>query len=384
MLPSVTMILRGESKRVASYDAGFSTQEYIGVNIGIDSLASERVPTSLDALRRSLEAEPSVAGVTFANALPREGFPYEPVQVMSLPGTPGNWVATAAIDPSYFDVLRAPMITGRAFTRADLAANAHVVIVDRGFADLVMNGRNPVGHRVRFTSAQTPDSMVAKAPSYEIIGLVKDLGVVSPSQTRRAAGVYVPAVPGSKGALNMIVHARGDPLSLAPRIRTLATAVDPSLRIEQVTRLDEVVNPTLWFFGLWTRIILGLTGVALLLSLSGIYAVLSYIVARRTREIGVRVALGASARRVITSIFKRPIIQVTMGVIAGCGLIALAAILVQNTTQFEGTEVGGMGRGEFTMLVGYAIVMLGVCALACIVPTLRVLRVQPTQAMRTE
>jgi ABC-type antimicrobial peptide transport system permease subunit len=225
---------------------------------------------------------------------------------------------------------------------------------------------------------------VVKAPSYEIIGLVKNLGTGNAAQSGQGAGVYLPAVPGSQGALNLIVHSRGDPLALAPRIRALATAVDPALRIEQITRLDEVVNPLLWFLGLWMKIVLGLTAVALLLSLAGIYSVLSYIVARRTREIGVRVALGATGWRVIRAIFKRPVIQFTLGVIAGCGLIALAAIGIQNTTQFEGTETGGMGPTELAMLIGYAIVMLGVCTLACVVPTLRALRVQPTQAMRAE
>ena len=111
---------------------------------------------------------------------------------------------------------------------------------------------------------------------------------------------------------------------------------------------------------------------------------LSYIVARRTREIGVRVALGASARRVITSIFRRPLTQVTLGVIAGSVLIAVAAIGVRNTTQFSGTEPRGLTFGEIALLVGYAILMLGVCTLACVVPTLRALRVQPTEALRAD
>jgi len=98
----------------------------------------------------------------------------------------------------------------------------------------------------------------------------------------------------------------------------------------------------------------------------------------------VRVALGASARRVITSIFKRPLIQVALGVIAGSVLIALAAIGIQHTTQFSGTQTGELGPGEVALLIGYAILMLGVCMLACIVPTLRALRVQPTEALRTE
>jgi ABC-type antimicrobial peptide transport system permease subunit len=193
----------------------------------------------------------------------------------------------------------------------------------------------------------------------------------------------MPFVPGSLGALNMIVHTRGEPLTIAPRVRELATAVDPALRVDQVTPLDELATPFLWFLGLWQKIIIGLTAVALLLSLAGIYAVLSYTVARRTREIGVRVALGASARGVITSIFRRPLIQVTLGVMAGIVLIVLGSIGMRNSTEFKGTG-GGLSFEEVALLAGYAVLMLGVCMLACVVPTLRALRVQPTEALRAE
>ena len=397
MLPSVAMIMRGETERITSYDVGFPAEEYLGVTVGIDAPPEEtltpetgaahdaQVSISLEALRRRLEAEPGVAGVTFVDALPRDSHKFRRVEVQTLPETPASWVTTASIDPSYFDVLQVPMISGRAFNSGDLAPDAHVVIVDEGFVQRVMPGRNPVGHHVRFISGQTADSSTVQDPLYEIVGLVQQLGMTNAAQTQQEGGVYLPALPGTRGAINMVVHARGgDPLTLAPRVRQLATAVDPALRIEQMTRLDHVVTPLLWFLGLWMKIILGLTGVALLLSLAGIYAVLSYIVARRTREIGVRVALGATAQRVITAIFRRPLIHVSLGVMAGSGLIALAALAIQNTEQFAGTEVGGLTPGDVVLLIGYAILMFGVCMLACVVPTLRVLRVQPTQAMRAE
>jgi ABC-type antimicrobial peptide transport system permease subunit len=129
---------------------------------------------------------------------------------------------------------------------------------------------------------------------------------------------------------------------------------------------------------------MGLTAIALLLSLAGIYAVLSYTVARRTREIGVRVALGASSRRIIASIFRRPLTQVTIGVVAGTILVGVAAVGIQNTTQFQGIRPPGLTVGEVLLLVAHATVMLAVCLLACIVPTWRALRVQPTEALRTE
>jgi ABC-type antimicrobial peptide transport system permease subunit len=96
------------------------------------------------------------------------------------------------------------------------------------------------------------------------------------------------------------------------------------------------------------------------------------------------VALGAGARRVITSVFKRPLIQVTLGVIAGIVLIVVAATAAGNSTQFKGTGIGVLTLGDGALLVGYAILMLGVCALACVVPTVRALRVQPTEALRAE
>ena len=97
--------------------------------------------------------------------------------------------------------MQSPAIAGRAFTSADLSPDARVVIVDQGFADLVMSGRNPIGHRVRFSAEQTPDSSTAVRPWYEIVGVVKELGMAQATQRQRAAGVYMPAVPGSYRAL---------------------------------------------------------------------------------------------------------------------------------------------------------------------------------------
>jgi hypothetical protein len=107
----------------------------------------------------------------------------------------------------------------------------------------------------------------------------------------------------------MMVHVRGgDPMTLAPQVRDAAMAVDPSLRLVGVQRANEANNDVLWVMGLWLRITVVLSAVALILSLAGIYAVLSFTVARRTREIGVRVALGASRQRVVVATFRRPLL----------------------------------------------------------------------------
>ncbi|HWP69920.1 MAG TPA: ABC transporter permease [Gemmatimonadaceae bacterium] len=395
MFPAVVMLLRSESNRIASKDAGFPMQEYLGVKVAIDAPSETMTPetvaalaarlsASMETLRQRLEAEPAVAGVTLATALPQDYHAERRIGVEAMPDSALFWVSTARIDPSYFTVLKAPMIAGRAFTSGDLSPDARVVIVDQGFVDLVMPGRSVIGHRVRVSSTTQVDSNWTQLPWYEIVGVVKELGMGTALERSRTAGVYLPNVPGSRTTMNMIVRGRSDPLAIGPRVRDLAAAVDPALRIEQITRLDQLKTPLLWFLGLWQKIIMGMTAVTLLLSLSGIYAVLSYIVARRTREVGVRVALGASARRIIISLFRRPMTHVSLGVIAGSVLIAVAAIGVQHTEEFAGIQPRGLTVEEIALLVGYAILMLGVCTLACVVPTLRALRVQPTEALRAE
>jgi hypothetical protein len=369
---------------------GFPADQYLAVSVATDD-TTEATPATrarfralLETFRTRLQAEPGVAGVTFVDVLPSEWHDARRVELTSLGEKGTHVVMTATIDPSYFDVLQQPPLAGRAFSAADLGPDSRVVVVDQAFVDSVLKGRNPIGQRIRIGTRSQFDSASAAIPLYDVVGLVKELGLSPAAMPRRWPGLYFPAVPGSQGALQMIVHARGDPLSIGPRVRELATAVDPTLRIGTMERMDRILDPQIWFNRLWMRIMIGLTSIALLLSLAGIYAVLSYTVARRTREIGVRVALGASARRIITSIFRRPLTQVTLGVVAGTILVGVAAIGIQNTTQFKGIRPPGLTVGEVFLLAGHATLMLAVCLLACVVPSWRALRVQPTEALRAE
>jgi putative ABC transport system permease protein len=405
--PALAYVEQRQLVRIETFPAGFSSEEYLAARLEIDATsvagagnataadadggeAAERVrfTAALEALRQRVTAEPGVVGVTFVDRLPRTGHVEryieldepspEPARDGSAPSAalPLREVSTARIDPSYFDVLEAPIVAGRGFTAADLAPGARAVIVDRGFVDQVLLGRNAVGRRVRFAREQRGGALADDArPWYEIVGVVNELGMGAPTQRGRAAGFYLPTAPGSAGPLNVVVHTRGDPLSLAPRLRAVATAVDPALRLSELQRVDQVTSGVLWVLGLWLRITLLLTAIALLLALAGIYAVLSFTVARRTREIGVRVALGSDRRRVVAAIFRRPLTQVGLGVAAGGVVIGVGALAVLG---------GGLTAGQVVLLVGYAAFMLGVCLLACVVPTRRALGVEPTEALRAE
>ena len=393
-VPAVIFIEQAELRRIRSYDGGFKSEQYVAMRLemlaareGVDTTA--RYAAAVSALRQRLLAEPGISGVTFTSHLPRLGHPESAIELSDQSGTAdadtvSKRVDIAYVDPSYFDVLDAPVRTGRAFRAGDDAEGASVAIVDQGFVDQVLRGRNPLGRQLRLTpSGGAP--VGNESPWFEIVGVAKDLGMSSVWEREAAAGVYFP-IRLDRGPLQMIVHARGgDPLALAPRIRTLSMAVDPTLRLAEIQRLDAVADPMLWILRLWLRITAALTGIALLLSLAGIYAVLSFAVTRRTREIGVRVALGASNRGVITAIFRRPLTQVAAGVAAGTVLVGVLVTLVAAPPdpRFADTRVL-LSALQVVMLVAYAAVMFGICMIACIVPTLRALRVQPTEALRAE
>ncbi len=409
--PALVYVEQWQLRRAQAFPAGFASEEYLAVRIEMDApivpgadadaaRAAQRASfaSTVDELRRRVAAEPVVAGVTFVDRLPRTSHPDPRIELYddstrtaplareasANPRLPLREVSVAGIDPSYFDVLEAPILAGRAFNAGDFASGARVAIVDQGFVDQVLQGRNPIGQRVRFVGEG--DSAARNSePWFEVVGVVKELGMGAPTEKGRAAGLYLPATPDRLDRVYMMVHVRGDPMLLGPQLREIAAAVNPTLRLSELQRVDEVTNDILWIVRLWLRITILMTAIALLLSLAGIYAVLSFIVARRTREIGVRVALGASRRRVIGAIFRRPLSQVGLGILVGTALIG-AVGSVAYTTEFPGADSlsAGLSLGQVAMLLAYATLMLGVCLLACVVPTRRALGVEPTIALRVD
>ena len=410
--PAVVYVEQWQLRHVQTFDAGFAAEEYLGVRIEMDApivpaanADAARVAhraafaSTVEELRRRVVAEPGVTGVTFVDRLPRTNHPDLRIELADDPTgaarparessensrLPLREVSVAGIDPSYFGVLEAPILAGRAFNAGDVASGARVAIVDQGFVDQVLDGRNAIGQRVRFAADGDDAAARSSDPWFEVVGVVRELGMGAPTEKGRAAGFYLPATPDRLDRVYMMVHGRGDPMLLGPQLREIAAAVDPTLRLSEFQRMNEVTDDILWVVGLWLRVTILMTAVALLLSLAGIYAVMSFIVARRTREIGVRVALGASRARVVGAIFRRPLSQVGLGILAGAALIAAVGSIAY-TTDLPGADglSAGLSLEQVAMLLAHVTFMLGVCLLACVVPTRRALSVEPTVALRVD
>lgn len=394
-----------------SSDVGLPSEEYLSVWLATDlettSAAAVTAPNaeravafhaSYTELKERLQDEPEVRGVTMASPLPGSGHVFRRIEMDGQPMPPSYdrlyVTRTASVDPDFFDVLGAPILSGRSFDSSDLESDERVVIVNQAFVLTILGDRNPIGRRVRFPtpvrSGRSNEIDEEEAPWYEIVGVVRDVGITMGLAAMEAVGpdddrlLYLPLAPGSAYPVGMVVHAAGAPESLAPRLRALASAVDPSLQLRDLRSLNDAIAAGLRPVrsGTWALVLTG--ALALLLSNAGIYSALSFAVSRRTREIGVRVALGAGQRRIVFAVLRHSLVQVTLGVLAGAGLL-FVIVFIASSGRFL-SQVASSGRAAEAILasLAYLLLMVGVCALACIVPTQRALRIEPTEALRAD
>ena len=343
--------------RVQAGASGFPAHEYLSAHLAIDEVRHG----TFDELERRLSDESGVVSVTFADPLPGMDHPRRGLTIENVDGGTPRGVHAASVSPGFFAALGTPIIAGRAFHSGDAAAAQPVALVNESFVRHVLGGRNPIGQRVRLLEANGGEP----GPWREVVGVVPDLGM-SPMDPDDGAGVYQPLALDGATRVRVAIRLRGDPASFAPRLRAIA-AVDPTIRLYDPMPLDTVGESDQAGMRMLGIVLALIAGVALLLSTVGIYSLMSFTVSQRTREIGIRIALGARPRRIVAAIFSRAFAQVGLGALAGVALLLLAD-----------TEESS----NLALLAAVAVLMMGVGLAACGVPALRALRIQPTEALK--
>ncbi len=364
---------------------GIRAEEFLSVTLDVRSTERQEIARTQAALIERLRGEADVRAVTFATALPRMDHPTQLMEVdraesrglprASAAESRGAFkVRTARIAIDFFDQVQRPLVSGRGFDSRDLRSDANTIIVNTTFAQRAFGTTNPIGRRVR----QATSDGAAIGPWLEIIGVVGPMGMhaLTPSQDD---GVYFPIAEGDANPVRLAIWTRGDPAALAPRVHELTRAIDPNAMIANSLPLDEMFEGD-WYF--LRALVLGvavLVGVLLSLAASALYAILSLVVTQRTREIGIRVALGANQSRIVRDVAARAVVQIGIGVLLG---LPFAGALC-----YEFLEVTGSGSvpGAMAMALGLgATVMVLVSVAACTVPTLRALRIAPVDALRAD
>jgi predicted permease len=277
-----------------------------------------------------------------------------------------DWVA-----PGYFETMGIPLISGRSVERADHEGGRPVLWVSESFATTFLDG-SALGERVRFNDHE---------PWQEIVGVVGDVRNFGLKEDIRPVAYLPMVVEGvSREELaRMIVVARteGDPAALAPSVRRVVTGIDPRVPLTDTRTMKEVVSASMADTA-FTMTLLGIAaGVALLLGAVGIYGVIAYVVSQRTREIGVRMALGARSGDVQGMVVRQGLRVTVLGV--GLGMIGAFAL-----TRVMATLLFGVSATDPVTFGLVPLVLAGVALLASYLPARRASHIDPTEALRAE
>lgn len=329
-------------------------------------------------LARRLEAEPGLAEVVFSSSRPSsEGQRRVEIEGVAAPqAVKGHKTGVNRVEPDFFRVFGAPVLAGRAFTAADLDTTANAVVVNRAFVRDLLGGGNAVGRRLRYADLDEPGREQHPNPWLEIVGVVGNLESNGADEEHVTARLYLPlhASATGGGLLTMYVP-RGAPANFTPRLREIAAGVEPTLRVGEVRTLHSMNKQQAQLVRL-VGLGLGLVILSvLLLSAAGIYAMMSFAVTQRRKEIGIRSALGAQPRRLLAGLFGRSAGQLALGVAVG---VAIAFLLDRAS---DGDLMGV--RGAVTV-PAVAVVMLVVGLLATFGPARRGLRIEPSEALRAD
>ena len=331
-------------------------------------------------LARRLLADADILGVAAALRPPGE----EPWVFVDIEGRdvptevlngqlPGFLARFNQVETAFFDIYQVPGLAGRRFKEGDAAAEADTVIVNRNFAETLAPGGNALGRRFRYVRATGSEWLHGPDADrwYEVAGVVGNLPV-----TTDARVAYHAVATGQIHPAHLQLRLRGGPAGLAERLRNVAASVDPTLHVDEVRTLAEVYREHRFGDNLGAITIGAVTGSVLLLSAAGLYALMTFTVAQRRREIGIRSALGAHPGQLMAAVFRRALWQIGAGSAAGM----LAAYLAGRYVPIE--QIGGLPIPG--VLPGAAAFMLLVGVLASLGPALRGLRVDPTEALRSE
>jgi predicted permease len=372
--------------------AQFPSHEYFTARLEFDRPAGEDITSAFEQrrgrayarLEQQIAEEPDVVAVTFADRVPGRSRPnYRTATVELSPGAGPAFdtiIATSSVGPGFFEAFDRPIIAGRGFHGGDFSPAARTVIVNEAFVRGLAQHRiaSPLGARLQYASES---GVSAAEPPYEIVGVVRDLGLDPGEQGDEAPYVFHGASAATVSPLVMSVRLRGNPATLAARLPGIAADVDAGLSVPEARSLGEWI----WQRDLveWVAPVAAIAGVSalvLFLSAMGLFSLMSISVSRRTREIGLRVALGANPRHVLARIVAHAMVLMGSGVAVGGGLVLLAVARGGGPTGRPAEDVV-----SFAAWIGItSAVMLGAGLLACVEPARRALRINPIDALRQE
>ena len=379
-------------------DPGFAADEFLAASVamenedkpGAQSDIADRVFRSRYASRLTeagdrLRAAPEVSAVTFASDLPGQ----EPTVKVRMEGTgeqresPATHAArSSSVADNFFEAFGARLLAGRMFRSGTATEAEHNVVVNRAFVRDVLGGGGAVGRQLTYVEGYRTGGMLVLPAgtelgrAYEIVGVVDDVPARATQPGEVSARIYHALVPGTVYPVKVALHTRGEPSRFARRFEDIVTSVDPSLQLREALPLAEVIRVFQRGLRLGALALTLTTVSVLLLCAAGIYALTSFTVTQRRKEIGIRTALGSSPGQVIRAIAGHAARRVIYGLALGTTVAVVAAVA---------TRSGGPVRewGPLAVLPVAAVIAL-VGVFAALGPARRGLRIEPAETLKAE
>jgi len=359
---------------------GFNPNNLLTVGLKLPRLkyreASDQAKFYQELLEK-VEALPGVQSAAIDDDVPFSGFRAEENFAVTGQPEPRHGeepsAETHCVSPNYFTTLRIPVLRGRSFGPDDVLGKPEVILIDEYLAQKFFPGRDPIGQRLNQQPAQADKPRV----DYTIVGIVPSVRHGEVGIAPKVPQIYWPSAQFSSLQTTLLVRSEVAPASLLPSVRAAVRSIDPQLPIFATRTMDQAVAASIGTQRLSATLIGGFSIVALFLAALGLYAVLSYSVTQRTREIGIRVALGSPRARIFGLIVHQGMIMVGLGILGGIALAIGCGPLIQHF-------VYGVAPHDPKTIIGVSILLLAVAILACSVPARRAIRVDPIVALRQE
>ena len=364
-------------------DPGFTATNVLTATLPI-SQEQHPDPAELNAyllaIRTAVEAVPGVRETAFTSALPLQGWgygvPYAIADRERVDPVNRRPAFFKMVSPSYFHALGITLLSGRALSDRDTAGAPRVALVNDAFAKREFAGENPVGHRILVREIVPGKTEFGDEIAWEIVGVVAGEKITGLGD-ESSAGMYVSHQQSPTYAGSLIVRAGLPPASLQKAIRSAVYRVNRNQPLSDVRTLEQILVESTMGNRVVGTLLTAFAALALLLAALGIYGVMSYTAAQRTRELGIRAALGASPGHLRALIVKGGMRLALVGLAAGLGATL-------PTTDVIASMLYGVGATDPLTLAVVATVLAAVAAVACFLPAWRITRADPMRALRNE
>ncbi|MCP4659686.1 MAG: ABC transporter permease [bacterium] len=378
------VLLVGASLLIRSFvnlvgiDPGFSAKQVLTMKLDLPEAGyaedAPRIAFYRELLER-IEALPGVASAATIEPMPLAGgwtaeeFTIEGRPVPDPSEAPGTNYRLAS--PGYFETMEIPLLAGRTLTEADSEGALPVAVINKTLADRFFPQGDAIDRRLTFDVPPTEDSVW-----FTIVGIVGDVRWAE-LDTEAGPETYVATLQRPDRFATLVVRAESDPFALAAPVRSVVQAVDPDLPVYNLRTVDELVALSLGQPRFATALLALFAAVALALAILGIYGVVSYSVSQRFREVGIRMALGASGSEVLRMVVGQGMVPVVAGV--GAGVVGALGL-----TRFLASQIYGVSTMDPLIFAGVAAVLLLVALTASFLPARRATGVEPMLVLRHE